>query len=219
MALSDHLRELRARLIRSALFLVIAFCVALFFYDQLLDAGASTPTTRPRIAARTRGPRPTAYVAGATGAAAAAAEAVRGGARSWLEPVLALPDLGVHRARACTPTRRSGRGSSRRVAGPLFLVGVATRLLRAAQGPRGADRLHARAALQNLVEFGEYFSLPHPDAAGLRHRVRDPAVRDHAQPRRRGLRQAAGALPARGSSSAPSSSPRSRRRRPTRSRC
>ena len=37
MALSDHFRELRARLIRSALVLVIAFIVALFFYDQLLD--------------------------------------------------------------------------------------------------------------------------------------------------------------------------------------
>ena len=37
MALSDHFRELRARLIRSALILVIAFFVAIFFYDQLLD--------------------------------------------------------------------------------------------------------------------------------------------------------------------------------------
>ena len=36
MALSDHLRELRARLIRSALVLLLAFVVALFFYDQLL---------------------------------------------------------------------------------------------------------------------------------------------------------------------------------------
>ena len=36
MALSDHFRELRARLIRSALVLVILFCVAISFYDQLL---------------------------------------------------------------------------------------------------------------------------------------------------------------------------------------
>ena len=35
MALSDHLRELRARLIRSTLVVVVAFFVALFFYDQL----------------------------------------------------------------------------------------------------------------------------------------------------------------------------------------
>ena len=36
MALSDHFRELRARLIRSALVLVIAFVLAIVFYDQLL---------------------------------------------------------------------------------------------------------------------------------------------------------------------------------------
>lgn len=35
MALSDHLRELRARLIRSALVVVIAFFVALYFYQDL----------------------------------------------------------------------------------------------------------------------------------------------------------------------------------------
>jgi sec-independent protein translocase protein TatC len=37
MALSDHFRELRARLIRSALLLVVFFFVAIFFYSQLLD--------------------------------------------------------------------------------------------------------------------------------------------------------------------------------------
>jgi len=37
MALSDHLRELRARLMRSAVVVVVLFFVAIFFYDQLLD--------------------------------------------------------------------------------------------------------------------------------------------------------------------------------------
>src|SRR6478735_3076771 len=36
MALGDHLRELRARLLRSVLVLTIALVLALFFYDQLL---------------------------------------------------------------------------------------------------------------------------------------------------------------------------------------
>ena len=49
MALSDHFRELRARLIRSALILVIAFCVAIFFYDQLLDL-----VNRPYLQAQER---------------------------------------------------------------------------------------------------------------------------------------------------------------------
>jgi sec-independent protein translocase protein TatC len=37
MALSDHFRELRARLMRSALLLVLLFFVAIFFYGHLLD--------------------------------------------------------------------------------------------------------------------------------------------------------------------------------------
>jgi sec-independent protein translocase protein TatC len=37
MALSDHLRELRARLMRSALVVVVLFFIAIFFYDRLLD--------------------------------------------------------------------------------------------------------------------------------------------------------------------------------------
>src|SRR3954451_21665162 len=37
MALGDHLRELRARLLRSVLALTVALIVALFFYDQLFD--------------------------------------------------------------------------------------------------------------------------------------------------------------------------------------
>ncbi|MFC7494175.1 MULTISPECIES: twin-arginine translocase subunit TatC [unclassified Nocardioides] len=37
MALSDHFRELRARLLRSVLAFIVVFCVALFFYDQLSD--------------------------------------------------------------------------------------------------------------------------------------------------------------------------------------
>ena len=37
MALSDHLRELRARILKVALTLIVALVVALFFFDQLFD--------------------------------------------------------------------------------------------------------------------------------------------------------------------------------------
>lgn len=37
MALSDHLRELRARLLRSAVVMLAAFIVALYFYEPLLE--------------------------------------------------------------------------------------------------------------------------------------------------------------------------------------
>ena len=37
MALADHLRELRARLLRITLLLVVGPIVALFFYDPLFN--------------------------------------------------------------------------------------------------------------------------------------------------------------------------------------
>ena len=37
MALSDHLRELRARILRVAMVLVLAVFISLFFFDQLFD--------------------------------------------------------------------------------------------------------------------------------------------------------------------------------------
>jgi sec-independent protein translocase protein TatC len=55
MALSDHFRELRARLIRSALVLVIAFCVAIFFYSQLLEV-VQHPYNEARDALANRNP-------------------------------------------------------------------------------------------------------------------------------------------------------------------
>ena len=41
MALSDHLRELRARILKIALILAVGFAVALFFYDRLFDLVAN----------------------------------------------------------------------------------------------------------------------------------------------------------------------------------
>ena len=68
MALADHLRELRARLIRSALFLLLAFFVALFFYEPTAAARrwCSGPTTTPSSRSPARR-ETTAYVASATG--------------------------------------------------------------------------------------------------------------------------------------------------------
>ena len=37
MALSDHLRELRARILKAAMVIVVAFVVALFFFDPLFQ--------------------------------------------------------------------------------------------------------------------------------------------------------------------------------------
>ncbi len=158
MALSDHLREVRARLIRATVFLVIAFVIALFFYESprggLLglvlqpyndarDAlGASTQTT--------------AYVAGATGPLMlqlklSAVAALVVSSPYWLYQIWAFVVPGLH-AKERTWSRVFAA-----VAGPLFMVGVATGYYVL---PKGLEVLigFTPASLQSLVEFGEYFS-------------------------------------------------------------
>ena len=59
MALADHLRELRARLLRSVVAIVVVFALMLFFYDSLLDLVLAPTTRRGRPSATTSRPRPT----------------------------------------------------------------------------------------------------------------------------------------------------------------
>ncbi len=192
MALSDHLRELRARLIRSALVLLLAFVVAWYFYDQLLELvlgpyedaaemlGGETDTT--------------AYIGGATGPLMlqlklSGVVAIVASSPYWLYQIWAFILPGLH------SNERKWSRIFAAVAGPLFFIGVATGYYVL---PKGLEVLigftPASAAEPRRVR--RVLQLPDPDAARLRHLVRDPAVRDHAEPRRRGLRQAAGALPA-----------------------
>ncbi len=101
MALSDHLRELRARLLKSVLVLVLLFIVALFFYDQP-DEGLLGLVLGPYNDAREmlgESVQTEAYVAGATGPLMLQLKLCGIAAIVRLQPVLALPDLGVHRAR------------------------------------------------------------------------------------------------------------------------
>ena len=74
------------------------------------------------------------------------------------------------------------------IAGPLFFAGVAVGYYVL---PKGIAVLIGFTPddVTNLVEFSAVLLLHQPDAAGLRHRLRDPAVRGHAEPRRRGLGQ------------------------------
>ena len=99
MALADHLRELRARLIRSALVLVIAFFVALFFYDQL-SSWSSHPYNDAQAAPAQRHQDRAGTSAASTAGLTAPAQAVRRRRARGLRALLALPDLGLHRARA-----------------------------------------------------------------------------------------------------------------------
>ena len=109
-------------------------------------------------------------------------------------PDLAVPDLGLRRAGpapARAPVDQAVRGRRR----PPLRGRRRGRLLRAAQGHGGADQVHARPTSEP-GGVRQVPQLPDPDDAGLRRRLRDPAVRDDAQPGRCRLRRHARRLPA-----------------------
>ncbi len=154
MALSDHLRELRGRLLKSVLVLVLAFAVALFFYNELLTLvlgpydharevlGDSTETA--------------AYVGGATGPLMLQLKlcgvgAVVASSPFWLYQIWAFILPGLH-----AKEKKWSRVFAA-IAGPIFFLGVLTGYYVL---PTGLEVLigFTPAELTNLVEFGEYFS-------------------------------------------------------------
>ena len=154
MALGDHLRELRARLLRSVLALTVALIVALFFYDQLFDV-----VYRPYAIAReqlqgrvdTRG-----TISGAGGPLLlqlkmCGVAAVIVTAPYWLLQIWGFVVPGLH------PHERRWTRLFAAVAGPLFIVGVAVGYYVL---PKGLEVLigFAPEKLQSLVDFGDYFS-------------------------------------------------------------
>jgi sec-independent protein translocase protein TatC len=154
MALSDHLRELRARLIKSALCLFVAFIVALFFYDQLLEL-VLEPYNHARTALDQK-TQTTAYVAGATGPLLlqlklCGVAAIVVSSPYWLYQIWAFIVPGLH------PHERKWSRIFAGIAGPLFIIGVVTGYYVL---PKGLEVLigFTPASLANLVEFGEYFS-------------------------------------------------------------
>jgi sec-independent protein translocase protein TatC len=158
MALSDHLRELRARLIRSALFMLVAFAVALFFFDGPrggLLSMVMEPYNQARIALGQK-TQTTAYVAGATGPLMLQLKlcgvvALVASSPYWLYQIWAFVVPGLH------ANERKWSRLFAAVAGPLFIVGVGTGYYVL---PKGLEVLigFTPASMQNLVEFGEYFS-------------------------------------------------------------
>ena len=154
MALGDHLRELRARLLRSVLALTVALIVALFFYDQLFDI-----VYRPYQIARenlqgkvdTRG-----TISGAGGPLLlqlkmCGVAAVIVTAPYWLLQIWGFVVPGLH------PHEKRWTRLFAMVAGPLFIIGVGVGYYVL---PKGLEVLigFAPEKLQSLVDFGEYFS-------------------------------------------------------------
>lgn len=154
MSLADHLREARARLIRCALVLVVAFFVALPFYDQLLSLVLGPYNQAQRLIGEDT--VSTAYVAGATGPLMlnlklCGTAALVAASPYWLWQAWAFVVPGL--------LAREKRWSKvfAAIAGPLFIAGVA---LGYYVLPKGLGVLigFTPAGMENLVEFGDYFS-------------------------------------------------------------
>lgn len=155
MALSDHFRELRARLIRSALLLVILFFVAIYFYDQLLEL-VQYPYNQAQEQLRGSGTRTEAVVNDATGGLLLQMKlcgvvALIAASPYWLYQIWAFVLPGLH-ANEKKYTRMFAA-----VAGPLFIAGVA---LGYYVLPKGLQVLISFTpnGVTNLIDFTHYFS-------------------------------------------------------------
>jgi sec-independent protein translocase protein TatC len=154
MALADHLRELRARLLRSVTVFLLVFVVALFFYDQLLDLVLGPYTDA--VDALGGDVESNAYIKGAAGPLLlqlklSGLAGVVISSPYWLYQIwgFIVPGLHSHEKRWSKIFMA--------VAGPLFALGVATGYYVL---PKGLEVLigFTPDRLENLVEFGEYFS-------------------------------------------------------------
>jgi len=154
MALADHLRELRARLLRAVVALLVAFVVALFFYDFLLDlvlGPYSDAKAELGDEVETK-----AYIKGAAGPLLlqlklSGMAALVCTSPYWLYQIWAFIVPGLH------ANERKWSRVFAAIAGPLFLLGVATGYYVL---PKGLEVLigFTPDGLENLVEFGDYFS-------------------------------------------------------------
>lgn len=154
MALSDHLRELRARTLKIVTVLVVGLVVSLFFFDPIFEL-VLTPYTQ---AAESLGDDvdTQATIAGAGGPLMlylklCGVVSVIATSPFWLYQIWAFILPGLH-----SQERKWSRVFAT-IAGPLFLAGV---VLGYYTLPKGLELLIGLTpgALVNLVEFGDYLS-------------------------------------------------------------
>jgi sec-independent protein translocase protein TatC len=154
MALSDHLRELRARILRSVLVWVALFVVALFFYGPLLEL-----IRRPYLdAVEQLGGRVTSRIV-VTGVTTSltlqlklcGVAALVVASPYWLLQIWGFIVPGLH------PNEKRWTRVFAAVAGPLFILGV---LVGYYVLPKGLEVLigFTPADTTNLVEFSSFFS-------------------------------------------------------------
>jgi sec-independent protein translocase protein TatC len=153
MALSDHLRELRARLLKVALIIVLGLAVSLAFYDQLL----SLVYDPYRQAQEALGEDVTqATTSGAGGGLLlylklCGLAGVVGTSPLWLYQIWAFILPGLH------ARERKWSRIFAAIAGPLFLSGIALGYVTL---PKGLEILIGfnPDGVTNLVDFNEYLS-------------------------------------------------------------
>ena len=151
MALSDHLRELRARILRVAVVLILGLVVALFLFDQLFDQ-----VYGPYLQAQESLPEG-ASIATTKGAAGGLMlylklcgfAAVIGTSPLWLYQIWAFILPGLHE------NERKWSYVFLGVASPLFLAGIALGYLTLPKGLEVLIGLNPDG-VTNLVEFTEY---------------------------------------------------------------
>ncbi len=154
MALADHLRELRARLLIVAVALIVGIVVAWFFYDPLFNLLLEPyDSARVRLAAKGIDSQPVI-----NGVATSlllrlkisALAAVIATSPLWLYQIWAFVVPGLH------PHERRSTKLFAVVASPLFVAGVAVAYYVL---PKGMEVLigFTPGNLQSLVDFGDYF--------------------------------------------------------------
>ena len=154
MALADHLRELRARLLLVTLALTIGIVVAWFFYDQLFNLLLDPyEAARRRLAAK--GVKSEPVVNGVATSLLlrlkiSALAAVVVTSPFWLYQVWGFIVPGLH------PHEKKWTKLFAVVAGPLFVAGVAVAYYVL---PKGMEVLigFTPGNLTSLIDFGDYF--------------------------------------------------------------
>ena len=155
MALADHLRELRARLMIVAVTIVLGIVVAWFFYDRtfqlLLD-----PYNEARKTLEARGVETQPVISGVAASLLlrlkiSALAAVIVTCPIWLYQIWAFIVPGLH------PHERRSTKMFAVIAGPLFVAGVAVAYYVL---PKGMEVLigFTPADIQSLIEFDRYLS-------------------------------------------------------------
>src|SRR5581483_1463139 len=151
MAVSDHLRELRARLIRSALVFGVLFVVALFYYHDLFHVIA-----RPYDEARQGHENTMATTSGVTGGFVLYMKvcgwaAVFVSSPYWISQIWGFVTPGLHKK------ERRWTQAFVAVAAPLFLGGVALGYWTLPIALHGLIGLNP-SGVTNLVDFNVYLT-------------------------------------------------------------